>query len=68
MGLKQFFQRWSKGEDARVAERAEEESRLTPHERDVEGEDFEARKDDLMAGRGPAGEAARDVAADDLDA
>jgi hypothetical protein len=68
MGLKQFFQRWSKSEDARVIERAEEESRLTPFERDVAGEDFEARKDDLMAGRGRAGEAARDVAADDLDA
>jgi hypothetical protein len=68
MGLKEIFQRWSKGEDARVVERAEEESRMTPHERDVDGEDFEAVKDDLMAGRGPAGEAARDVASDDLDA
>jgi hypothetical protein len=68
MGLKDFFQRWSKGEDARVTERAEEESGLTGHERAVDGEDFEARKDDLLAGRGLAGEAARDVAADDLDA
>jgi hypothetical protein len=68
MGLKQFFQRWSKSDDARVTERAEEESRMTPFERDVDGEDFEARKDDLVAGRDRAGEAARDVSADDLDA
>ena len=67
MGLKQFFHRWSKAEDARVVERAKEESEMTPFERDVDHEDFEARKDDLLAGRGPAGEAARDVAADDLD-
>jgi hypothetical protein len=67
MGLKQFFQRWSKGEDERTIERAKEESRLTPFERDVDSEDFEARKDDLLAGRGRAGEAARDVASEDLD-
>jgi hypothetical protein len=30
-------------------ERAEEETRMTEAERDVAGEDFEARKDDLAA-------------------
>jgi hypothetical protein len=68
MGLKQFFQRWTKAEDARAVERTEEESRLTPYERVVDREDFEGRKDDLLAGRDRAGEAARDVAGDDLDA
>jgi hypothetical protein len=68
MRLKQFFQRWTKAEDARAVERAEEESRMTPFERDVDREDFEGRKDDVAAGRGLAGESARDVAADDLDA
>jgi hypothetical protein len=67
MGLKNLFQRWSKREDARAVDRAEEESRMTPYERDVDREDFEARKDDISAGRSFAGEAARDVAADDLD-
>ena len=66
MGLKQLFQRWSKGEDARTIERAEEESRMTPYERDVDGEDFEARKDDLLAGRDRAGADTLDVASDDL--
>jgi hypothetical protein len=68
MGLKQFFQRWSKGEDARAIAKAEDESRMTPNERDVDQGGFEDRKDDLLAGRTFAGEAARDVAADDLDA
>jgi hypothetical protein len=66
MGLKDLFQRWSKGEDARAVESAEEESRLTPSERAVDGEDFEARKDDHLAGRDPAGADALDVASDDL--
>ena len=67
MGLKQFFQRWTRGEDARAVERAEEESRMTSHERDVDQEDFEGKKDDLAAGSSFRGEAAEDVAADDLD-
>jgi len=67
MGIKQLFQRWSKGEDARAVERAKEESDMTPYERDVDREDFEARKDDIAATRGPAGSAAADVAAEDLD-
>ncbi|MFZ1879679.1 MAG: hypothetical protein WAU41_05890 [Gaiellaceae bacterium] len=66
MGLKELFQRWSKGEDARVVERVEEESGMTPYERDVDREDFEARKDDLLAGRDLAGADALDVADDDL--
>ena len=66
MGLKELFQRWSKNEDARAVEVAEEESRMTPYERDVDREDFEARKDDLLAGRDRAGADALDVASDDL--
>jgi hypothetical protein len=49
MGLKDLFSRWSKGEDERALERAEEESRMTAFERDVDQEDFEGRKDDLYA-------------------
>jgi hypothetical protein len=49
MGLKDLFSRWSKGEDERAIERADEESRMTPFERDVDREDFEGRKDDLFA-------------------
>jgi hypothetical protein len=67
MGLKQFFQRWTKGEDARAVERAEQESQMTPHERDVDQEDFEGKKDDLAAASSFRGEAAEDVAAEDLD-
>jgi hypothetical protein len=49
MGLKDLFSRWSKGEDERALERAEEETRMTPFDRDVDQEDFEGRKDDLFA-------------------
>ncbi len=49
MGLKDLFRRWSKGEDERAIERAEEESRMTPYERAVDREDYEGRKDDLYA-------------------
>jgi hypothetical protein len=46
MGLKDLFKRWSKAEDERAIERAEEDSRGTAHEREIEQEDFEARKQD----------------------
>ena len=49
MGLKDLFSRWSKSEDERAIERADEESRMTPFERDVDREDFEGRKQDLYA-------------------
>ena len=49
MGLKDFFSRWTKGEDDRAVERAELESQMTPEERAVDQEDFEARKDDTAA-------------------
>ena len=61
MGLKQLFQRWSKGEDARAVERAAEETRMTPYERDVDREDYEARKDDVAATRGLAGSKPEDL-------
>jgi hypothetical protein len=47
MGFFDFFKRWSKGEDERALERAGEETRMTPHERDVFEEDYEAQKDDV---------------------
>ncbi len=67
MGLKDLLRRWSKGEDARVLERAEEESRMTPYQRDVDREDFEARKDDVRIGGSFAGSEAEAAASDDLD-
>ena len=35
MGLKDFFSKWSKGEDERALERAEEQTRMTAYERDL---------------------------------
>jgi hypothetical protein len=49
MGFFDFIKRWSKRENDRTLERAEEESRMTPHERDVFEEDFEGRKADTEA-------------------
>lgn len=49
MGRKDVFSRWPKGEDERAIERAEEESRMTTFERDLDLEDFEGRKDDVYA-------------------
>jgi fumarylacetoacetate (FAA) hydrolase family protein len=48
MGLKSFFSRWSKGEDERAIERAEEDSRGTALQRDLDQEDFEGKKEDLL--------------------
>jgi len=67
MGLKDLFSRWSKGEDRRAIQRAQLESQMTPHERAVDGEDFEARKDDTAAGSSWAGSAAAEAASDDID-
>lgn len=67
MGLKEIFRRWTKSEDQRVVERAKEETRMTPQERDVDQEDFEARKDDQKVSRDFAGSEALDAARDDLE-
>jgi hypothetical protein len=61
MGLKDLLTRWRRGEDRRAVERAENESRMTPFERDVDREDFEARKDDTAAGASWAGSEAADA-------
>jgi hypothetical protein len=66
VGLRDFFGRWTKGEDARALERAERESGMTEPERDVDREDFEARKDDVAARSSWAGLDASETAADDL--
>lgn len=68
MGLKDLFSRWTKGEDARAVERAERESAMSASERDVDREDFEARKDDVAARSSWAGVDASETAAEDLDA
>jgi hypothetical protein len=67
MGLKNLFSRWAKGEDRRAIERAELESRMTPHERAVDSEDFEARKADTAANSSWAGSEAAAAASDDLE-
>jgi hypothetical protein len=48
MGLKDFFTRWTKSEDERAVERAQEEARMTPLERDLDREDFEGKKEDQL--------------------
>lgn len=67
MGLKDIWRSWSKGEDRRALERAEEAEHMTPLERDVANEDYEARKDDVSAFNRRAGAEAIDAAGDDLD-
>jgi hypothetical protein len=67
MGLKDLFNRWTKGEDSRAVDRAELESQMTTEERAFDQEDFEARKDDTAAGSSWAGREAEGAAADDLD-
>ncbi len=67
MGLKRIFGRWSKGEDERAVERAENEAQMTPVDRAVDREDFEGRKDDIVAGSSRAGSDAAEAASDELD-
>jgi hypothetical protein len=67
MGLKSFFTRWTRGEDERAVDRAEEETRMTPVERDIDEEDYEGRKEDLLlADQDYASSEALGSAADDL--
>lgn len=67
MGLKDMLRRWTHSEDQRSVERAKEETRMTAHEREVDQEDFEARKDDVQVSRDFAGSEALDAARDDLE-
>jgi hypothetical protein len=67
MGLRDLFSRWTKKEDERAVERAEEETRMTPEERAADSEDFEAKKDDLAAQSHPPGMEADDASSGDLD-
>jgi hypothetical protein len=49
MGLKSFFSKWSKGEDERALERAEEETRMTAYQRDLDqSEGLQGHKTDSM--------------------
>jgi hypothetical protein len=66
MGLKDLFSRWTRGADTRAIARAEHESAMTASDRDVDREDFEARKDDVAARSSWAGLDASETAADDL--
>jgi hypothetical protein len=56
---------WQSDKD-RLTEKAVEETRMTPYERDVDQEDYEARKEDLQLQRDFAGSEALDTARDDL--
>ena len=67
MGLKDVFRRWSKSEDERALERAEEETRMTPVERALDSEDLEGKKEDLAVFNDRSGAEAADAAADDFD-
>ena len=67
MGLKDLFSRWTKGEDARAIERAKSDSLMSPEERAVDQEDFEARKDDISAESSWVGREAEGAASGELD-
>jgi hypothetical protein len=67
MGFKDLFSRWTKGEDERAIERTKLESRMSPQERAIDREDFEARKDDVAAESSWAGREAEGGAAGELD-
>ena len=67
MGLKDLFRRWSKERDADALARAERESTMTEREREIDQEDYEARKDDLRIGGSWAGAEAEGAASDDLE-
>jgi hypothetical protein len=67
MGLKDLFSRWTKAENRRATKRADLESGMTPYERDVDKEDFEARKDDIAADSTWAGREAEGAARGELD-
>jgi hypothetical protein len=67
MGLRDIFNRWTKGEDARAIERADLESQMTPEERAFDEEDFEARKDDIAAESSWAGREAEGSARGEID-
>ncbi|HEY5296121.1 MAG TPA: hypothetical protein VIJ70_11655 [Gaiellaceae bacterium] len=67
MGLKDLLQRWTKSRDANALAKAEAESQMTPAERDVDQEDFEARKDDTLMKRSYAASEAEDVAEGELE-
>jgi hypothetical protein len=56
---------WQSDKD-RLTEKAVEETRMTPYERDVDQEDYEARKEDLQLQRDFAGSESLDTARDDL--
>ena len=59
-----IFRRLSAWWNRDALERAEEETRMTPIERDVAEEDYEARKDDEVARDGLLGGGAADYEAD----
>jgi hypothetical protein len=67
MGLKDLFKRWTKAEDERALERAERESSMTPVEREVDQEDYEARKDDIRIAGSFQGSEALDASRDELE-
>ena len=64
MGLKDLLSRWSKREDARATER-EQEAELG--DRAGVEQDFEGRKNDVVAASRHAGGAAEDAASGDLE-
>lgn len=68
MGLKELFSRITGSGDARARARAERETHMTEAERDVDREDYEARKDDMKIGEDFAGSEAIESADDDLQA
>jgi hypothetical protein len=67
VGLRDLVTRWRPSADEQAIERAEEQTRMIPYERDVDREDYEAKKDDAYIGRTFAGGEAEDAAREDLE-
>jgi len=67
MGLRDLMQRWTRSRDADAVAKAQAESRLTPAERTLDSEDYEARKDDIVIQQDFASAEAVDVANAELE-
>jgi len=66
--LTNLLHRLRRSGDERALERAEGESHMTEHERDVDRGDYEARKDDAFIAGDFAGGETVDAAGEDLSA
>jgi hypothetical protein len=67
MGIKNFFKKWSKTSDEQVLEIAEEEARMNDLERELDHQDYQAKKDDIYLNSRYSGSEVNRTARDDLE-